>query len=82
MAKNIGIGCLIAIAIVLLFGLSCTRACFGFRHRHSYLHQLRRRASNNDPNAYGPVIFTSGRLRLAPVVGIGLAAWKLARPSH
>jgi len=62
-AKNIGIGCLIAIAIVLLFGLSCTRACFGFRHRHSYLHQLRRRASNNDPNAYAPMIFTSTRLR-------------------
>jgi uncharacterized membrane protein YvbJ len=36
MAKNIGVGCLIAIAIVFFVGLSCTRACFGLR-RHSYI---------------------------------------------
>jgi hypothetical protein len=29
--KNIGIGCLIAIALVFFVGLSCTRACFGLR---------------------------------------------------
>lgn len=29
--KKIGLGCLIAIALVLFFGLSCTRACFGRR---------------------------------------------------
>ena len=28
LAKNIGIGCLIAVVIFLLLGLSCTRACF------------------------------------------------------
>ncbi len=33
-AKNIAIGCLIAVVIVILFGLSCTRACF--RHRRYY----------------------------------------------
>jgi uncharacterized membrane protein YvbJ len=32
--KNIAIGCLIAVVIVILFGLSCTRACF--RHRRYY----------------------------------------------
>ncbi|MBV9441791.1 MAG: hypothetical protein JO217_03765 [Acidobacteriaceae bacterium] len=31
-AKNIGLGCLIALVIVLFFGLSCTRACFGHRY--------------------------------------------------
>jgi len=31
-AKNVGIGCLIAIALVFFVGLSCTRACFGLRH--------------------------------------------------
>jgi uncharacterized membrane protein YvbJ len=35
MAKNIGLGCLIAIFIFFFIGLSCTRACFG--HRRSYL---------------------------------------------
>lgn len=34
MGKNIAIGCLIAVLIVILFGLSCTRACF--RHRRFY----------------------------------------------
>ena len=34
-AKNIGIGCLVAILIFFFVGLSCTRACFG--RRHSYL---------------------------------------------
>src|SRR6185312_5304249 len=38
-AKNIGIGCLIAIVVVLLFGLSCTRACFGLRHR-THFHRV------------------------------------------
>ncbi|MBV9760861.1 MAG: zinc-ribbon domain-containing protein [Acidobacteriaceae bacterium] len=33
MGKNIAIGCLIAVLIVILFGLSCTRACFR-RHRY------------------------------------------------
>ncbi|HEX3683617.1 MAG TPA: zinc-ribbon domain-containing protein [Bryobacteraceae bacterium] len=33
-AKNIAIGCSIAVLIVILFGLSCTRACF--RHRRYY----------------------------------------------
>lgn len=33
-AKNIAIGCLVAVVIVILFGLSCTRACF--RHRRYY----------------------------------------------
>jgi uncharacterized membrane protein YvbJ len=37
-AKNIGIGCLIFVVILLLFGLSCTRACFGLRHR-TYIHR-------------------------------------------
>jgi hypothetical protein len=30
--KTIGIGCLIAIALVFFVGLSCTRACIGLRH--------------------------------------------------
>jgi hypothetical protein len=34
MGKNIAIGCLIAVLVVILFGLSCTRACF--RHRRYY----------------------------------------------
>jgi len=38
LAKNVGIGCLIALALFLFFGLSCTRACFGFRHR-PYIHR-------------------------------------------
>lgn len=36
--KNIAIGCLIALLVVLFFGLSCTRACFGRRH-HNYIHR-------------------------------------------
>jgi uncharacterized membrane protein YvbJ len=39
LAKNIGIGCLITIAIVFFVGLSCTRACFGMRRA---THVLRR----------------------------------------
>ena len=39
MGKNIAIGCLIALLIVLFFGLSCTRACFGLRHRHVYVYR-------------------------------------------
>ena len=31
MAKNIGLGCLVVLLIFILFGLSCTRACFGRR---------------------------------------------------
>ena len=34
LGKNIAIGCLIAVIVVILFGLSCTRACF--RHRRYY----------------------------------------------
>lgn len=36
--KNIALGCVILLAIVLLFGVSCTRACFGFRRSH-YVHR-------------------------------------------
>jgi uncharacterized membrane protein YvbJ len=36
LGKNIAIGCLIAVLIVIVFGLSCTRACF--RHRRYYYH--------------------------------------------
>ncbi len=32
-AKNIGIGCLVAVIVIFFIGLSCTRACFGLRHR-------------------------------------------------
>jgi uncharacterized membrane protein YvbJ len=35
-AKNIGLGCLIAVIIFMVLGLSCTRACFG--HRRAYYH--------------------------------------------
>jgi hypothetical protein len=35
--KNIGIGCLLLIAIMMFIGLSCTRACFG--RRHTYIHR-------------------------------------------
>lgn len=38
MFKNIGIGCLIAVAIMLFVGLSCTRACFA-PHRVRYVHR-------------------------------------------
>jgi uncharacterized membrane protein YvbJ len=36
--KNIAIGCLVAVLIVIFFGLSCTRACFRSRryYRHYY----------------------------------------------
>src|SRR5579875_2683805 len=34
--KNIAIGCLVAVIIVILFGLSCTRACFGRRRYYRY----------------------------------------------
>lgn len=34
MGKNIAIGCLVAVVIVFLFFVSCTRACF--RHRRYY----------------------------------------------
>jgi uncharacterized membrane protein YvbJ len=37
--KGIGLGCLIAIVIVLLFGLSCTRACYRYGHRRAYIHR-------------------------------------------
>lgn len=39
LGKNIAIGCLIAFLIFLFFGLSCTRACFGLRHRHVYVYR-------------------------------------------
>lgn len=38
LARNIGLGCLIAVIIFLFLGLSCTRACFGHR-RASYYHR-------------------------------------------
>lgn len=34
--KNIAIGCLVAVIIVFLFGLSCMRACFGRRRYYRY----------------------------------------------
>src|SRR5579875_1389240 len=36
LAKNIGLGCLIAVIIFLFLGLSCTRACFGHRRAYYY----------------------------------------------
>lgn len=39
LAKNIGIGCLIAVVIVLFFGLSCTRACLRLTHGRVYMHR-------------------------------------------
>src|SRR4051794_14070693 len=36
MGQKIGIGCLIALVIFLLFGLSCTRACFRSRRTYRY----------------------------------------------
>jgi uncharacterized membrane protein YvbJ len=36
LGRNIGLGCLILLAIFLFLGLSCTRACFGLRH-HRYV---------------------------------------------
>jgi uncharacterized membrane protein YvbJ len=38
-AKNFGIGCLIAVIVLLFLGLSCTRACLGFRHGRAYMHR-------------------------------------------
>jgi hypothetical protein len=40
MGKNIGIGCLVAVALVFFVGLSCTRACFGL-HRASRILRYR-----------------------------------------
>ena len=37
--RNIALGCLVLVLIFLFFGLSCTRACFGFRHNRVYLHR-------------------------------------------
>ncbi len=39
MTRNIALGCLIILAIFLFFGLSCTRACFSWRHGRTYLHR-------------------------------------------
>jgi hypothetical protein len=36
MGQKIGIGCLIALVIFFLFGLSCTRACFRSRRSYRY----------------------------------------------
>jgi hypothetical protein len=36
MGQKVGLGCLIAFVIFLLFGLSCTRACFGSRRTYRY----------------------------------------------
>lgn len=38
-ARNIAIGCLIVIAIFLLFGLSCTRACYHMGRHRVYIHR-------------------------------------------
>jgi uncharacterized membrane protein YvbJ len=38
LAKNVAIGCLILVAILFFFGLSCTRACFYLGHSR-YLHR-------------------------------------------
>lgn len=37
--KGVGLGCLIAIVIILLFGLSCTRACYRFGHGRVHIHR-------------------------------------------
>lgn len=34
--KNIGLGCLIAFLVFVVFGLSCTRACFHHRYRTTH----------------------------------------------
>ncbi len=39
LAKNIGLGCLIAVLIFLFLGLSCTRACFSSRYRRVNVHR-------------------------------------------
>jgi len=36
MGQKIGIGCLIVLVIFLVFGLSCTRACFRSRRTYRY----------------------------------------------
>ena len=36
MGQKIGIGCLIALVIFFVFGLSCTRACFRARRTYRY----------------------------------------------
>jgi hypothetical protein len=36
MGQKVGIGCLIVLVIFLLFGLSCTRACFRSRRTYRY----------------------------------------------
>ncbi|HEX4229127.1 MAG TPA: zinc-ribbon domain-containing protein [Bryobacteraceae bacterium] len=36
--KNIGIGCLVAIVIFLILGLSCTRACRRIGRGRTYIH--------------------------------------------
>jgi hypothetical protein len=41
-AKNIGIGCLIAVGIFLFVGISCTRSCFGLRRRTNILRRVLR----------------------------------------
>jgi len=40
LGKNIGIGCLVVVLIILFLGLSCTRACFGLRHRRAFIHRV------------------------------------------
>src|SRR5689334_2811276 len=37
--RNIAVGCLIALLIVLFFGLSCTRACFRMGHGRANIHR-------------------------------------------
>lgn len=39
MGKNIALGCLVFALIFLFLGLSCTRACFGGRHRRVVVHR-------------------------------------------
>jgi hypothetical protein len=36
MGQKVGIGCLIALVIFFVFGLSCTRACFRGRRSYRY----------------------------------------------
>jgi hypothetical protein len=38
-AKNIAIGCLIAVVVVMVFGLSCTRACYRLTLRRHYFYR-------------------------------------------
>ncbi|MBV9403981.1 MAG: zinc-ribbon domain-containing protein [Acidobacteriaceae bacterium] len=39
LGKNIAFGCLIAVVIFLIFSISCTRACFGWRHGRYSIHR-------------------------------------------